>query len=262
MRKLYPAIAMCASLAAGAPPVRVLTPTARQYEKVEIALAPEHAPDNPFDPNGAELDAVIMTPSGKRMRVPGFWYQGYRRELQNPEAKGLERVEVLTPEGGPEWRVRFSGGETGTHRVVLEWKDQSGNHRSAEQTFLIVPGPRPGFIRVSPRNRQYLEDASGHVFFPLGENLCMYQRKEGTYYFDRLLDKLRAAGGNYVRLWQEYNLNSRMPVSGPGDGDFTGFPLETQVTGLAISLGLLARTISVLVTVTSGTQLPARWRRL
>jgi hypothetical protein len=213
--------------------VRVLTPTARQHEQVEIALTPDRIPGNPFDPNQVTLDALITLPSGKQVRVPGFWFQDYRRSIQNPEASGIHRIEVLAPVGKPEWRVRFSSGEVGEHRVTLVLKDQSGTRRSKEQAFTVAPGARAGVIRISPRNRHYLEEPSGRVFFPIGENLCMYQRKEGTYYFDRLLGKLAAAGGNYVRIWQEYYV-SRDPkiLAKPGDGSFTGFPLETQVTGL------------------------------
>jgi hypothetical protein len=61
----------------------------------------------------------------------------------------------------------------------------------------------------------------------------MYQKQEGTFYFDRLLRKLSDAGGNYVRLWQEYYVPRDVSVvAGPGDASFTGFPLETQITGL------------------------------
>ncbi|MCJ7501869.1 MAG: hypothetical protein MUP80_02245 [Acidobacteriia bacterium] len=53
--------AWSASFLAG---VRLLTPTARQYEKVEIALPVEVVPDNPFDPNLVALDALVTLPSG------------------------------------------------------------------------------------------------------------------------------------------------------------------------------------------------------
>jgi len=222
--------AWSASFLAG---VRLLTPTARQYEKVEISLPVEVVPDNPFDPNLATLDALVTLPSGKSVRVPGFWFQDYRRSLRDSAAPEVERLEELTPLGRPEWRVRFSSGEVGTHRFVLELKGSGSTRRSKEFSFEITPGPRRGFIRVSPRNRQYLEDESGRPFFPIGQNLCMYEGKEGTYYFDRLLAKLAQAGGNFVRLWQEYYVPRDLKLlAAPGDGSFTGFPLETQVTGL------------------------------
>jgi Domain of unknown function (DUF5060) len=221
------------SASAQLPEPTVLTPAVRQYEMVEIALTPQRVPKNPFNPNLITLDAIVTLPSGKQVRVPGFWFQGYRRSIANPNATGADRVEVLAPEGKPGWRVRYSSGAAGVHRAVLELKDPSGVRRSREVTFTVSAGQHPGVIRVSPRNRQYLEDASGRVFFPIGQNLCMYEKKEGTYYFDRLFQKLAAAGGNYVRLWQEYYVpQDPKIVAGAGDGSHAGFPLETQATGL------------------------------
>lgn len=213
--------------------VRVLTPEVRQYEKVEIACVTATAPDNPFDPNEAMLDGIFSLPSGRQVRVPGFWFQDYQRSLANPTASAPDRVELLTPRGRPHWRVRFSSGEVGPHRAVLELR-QAGQQvwRSRPLFFTVSPGPDGGPIRVSRRNPAYLEDQAGRWFFPIGQNLCMSQRQEGTFYYDRVLGKLAAAGGNYVRLWQEYYVSPDPEVIGPGMGTWTGFPLETQATGI------------------------------
>ncbi len=216
------------------PGVAVLKAAVRQHEKVEFAFTPEQPPDNPFDPNEVTLDGVFVLPSGRQVRVPGFWFQDYRRDLKNVDAQGIDRIEVLTAVERPGWRVRFSSGEVGPHRAVLELKDRRGVRRSAELAFTVAAGPARGMIRVSPRNAAFLEDRAGKVFFPIGQNLCMYQLKEGTYYYDRLLTKLGSAGGNYVRLWQEYSAPAGLKLErvGPGDSTFAGFPLETQITGL------------------------------
>lgn len=213
--------------------VRIPVTEARQYEKVEIEVDAGGFQCNPFDPDEVTLDAEVTMPSGAKLRVPGFWYQDYRRTLRNPDAKGVEREEVLALNGKPGWRLRFASGETGEHRILLQLKDLDGVRRSGPYSVQVRAGARPGFVRVSPRNCHYLEYSSGLSFFPIGENLCMYQRREGTYYFDRLLERLAANGGNYVRLWQEYYV-PRDPtvVAKPGDAEFTGFPLETQSTGL------------------------------
>ncbi|MCC7496593.1 MAG: DUF5060 domain-containing protein [Bryobacterales bacterium] len=212
--------------------VRVLTPTVRQYEKIELAWTPERTPANPFDPNEIRLDGRLTMPSGKVIEMPGFWYQGYRRSLQNPAAAAKEQVELLAADGKPEWRLRFSSGEIGQHRFILELTQGGQVRRSRELTVDVTKGPGRGVIRVSRKNHRYLEDAHSRTYFPIGQNLCMYERREGTYYYDRLLSKLRAAGGDYVRLWQEYYVPKEPGVAGAGDGSFTGFPLETQQTGL------------------------------
>lgn len=211
---------------------RVLTPSVRQYEKIELACRPEQPPKNPFDPNEIRLDARVTTPSGKVLAVPGFWFQDYGRSLQNPAARDRDRVEILAAEGMPEWRVRFSSGEIGRHRFVLELSEGGKVFRSRELAVDVAAGRGRGVIRLNRRNHAYLEDARGQTYFPIGQNLCMYEQKEGTYYYDRTLAKLSDAGGDYVRLWQEYYVPRAPGVAAAGDGSFTGFPLETQATGL------------------------------
>jgi hypothetical protein len=212
---------------------RVLTQENRQYQKIEIGWRPESIPANPFDPNVVTLDATVVFPSGRQMVVPGFWFQDYDRSLQNPEIRGPGAVELLRAVGTPEWRVRFASGEVGLHQVTLVLQTGSETRRSTPISVRVAAGPGGGFVRASRRNPQFLADESDHPFFPIGENLCLYEQREGTYYFDRLLTRLAAAGGNYVRLWQEYYVpKDPKIIAGPGDGSYAGFPLETQVTGL------------------------------
>ncbi|HLF94437.1 MAG TPA: hypothetical protein VJB14_13320 [Planctomycetota bacterium] len=212
---------------------RVVTPEARQNERAELALAADPAPARPFDPNAVALDATVTLPSGKSMRVPGFWFQDYKRSVKDPKAEGAARVEVLEAVGKPEWRVRFSSAEIGAHRVVLELKEGPRVRRSAPLEVKVAVGRRAGPVRVSPRNPGYLEDGSGRAFFPIGQNLCMSPDREGTYFFERILPKLAANGANYVRLWEEYYPQGDLKrPSAPGDGSNCGFPLETFVTGI------------------------------
>ena len=172
--------ALAPALALAAPEgLRILTPSPAQFEKIEIALSSERAPANPFDPSQVELDATIRMPSGKTITVPGFWFQNYRRSLANPAATGNDRVEVLAPAGAPEWRVRFASGETGPHLVRLTLREGGRVQQVSERSITVSPGPARGWVRASPRNRRYLEDGAGHTFFPLGQNLCMYEAQGG-----------------------------------------------------------------------------------
>jgi hypothetical protein len=222
-----------ALLLLASPEVHLLTPQPHQYDLVELEISVGLNSANPFDPNQAAVDAVITLPSGRLQRVPGFWYQDFHRSIANPGSVGVDRVEQLTPVDQPAWRIRFASPEAGAHRVAVEWKIAGQAGRSQPIEVHIQAGPRPGFIRRSPRNAMYLEHDSGRPFFPIGENLCMYQNREGTYYFDRLLEKLASNDANYVRLWQEYYVPPDPSiVAAPGASSFSGFPLETQATGL------------------------------
>jgi hypothetical protein len=217
-----------------APPgVKVLTSQARQYELVEVEVNPGLPAANPFSPDDATVDATVVLPSGRSLKVPGFWYQTYTRSIANPGAAGAERIERLAEAGPAGWRVRFASPEAGLHRVSIEWRIAGRAGKAGPVNVQVQPGLQPGFVHVSPRNPRYLEHDSGRPFFPVGENLCMYERREGTYYFDRLLERLAQGGGNYVRLWQEYYVPQDVSVvASPGDAGFAGFPLETQATGL------------------------------
>lgn len=153
------------------PEVHLLTPQPHQYDLVELEISIGLNSANPFDPNQAVVDSVITLPSGRLLRVPGFWYQDFRRSIANPEAAGVDRVEQLTPVGQPVWRIRFASPEAGAHRVAVAWKIAGQSGRSQPLEVRIQAGPRPGFIRRSPRNGMYLEHDSGRPFFPIGENL-------------------------------------------------------------------------------------------
>lgn len=215
------------------PGVRLLTPEAAQYEKVELELPSPAVPDNPFDPGQSAVDGAVTLPSGRILRVPGFWYQAYKRSIANPAATGNERIEELTPVGEPVWRIRFSSPESGPHKVSV-WSRINGRRGQAPAvTVMVRPGRKAGFLRRSPGNAGYLEHENGKPFFAIGQNLCMYENREGTYYYDRILPKLAANKVNYVRLWQEYYVPQDITlVASPGSGSFAGFPLETQATGL------------------------------
>jgi hypothetical protein len=236
--EMFNAILLAVSLAAAGPApmlheARVLTPTVKQYERAEIALSYEPGNLNPFDPASVAVDGVVTFPSGKTIRVPAFWYQEYRRSLKDPNANGAERVEVVTAVGKPEWRLRFSSGEVGVHRVVLEVKYASGGGQCQSVEVKVAAGDRRGPIRISPRNKTYLEDAAGKSFFPIGQNLCMYPDREGTYFYERVLPKLSSNGSNYVRLWEEYYVQGDLKrPADVGNGSNAGFPLETVVTGI------------------------------
>ena len=66
--------------------------------------------------------------------------------------------------------------------------------------------PAPSFVRVSPRDRRYLELSDGAPYIPIGLNLIAppEQAKDGTpglSVYEKWLDRLAANGGNYVRAW-------------------------------------------------------------
>ena len=52
--------------------VRLLTPSPAIFERIEFAIEADHDPDNPFDPDSADLRTIVTMRSGRKIVVPGF----------------------------------------------------------------------------------------------------------------------------------------------------------------------------------------------
>ena len=162
------------------------------FERIEITVEAGATFDNPFDSGDVALDARIVAPSKKVYDVPGYFHQGYRRELKG-------RREVLTPIGKPAWKIRYCPSEPGAHQFSLRLRDRSGTAAAPSRRFTVTPGKSPGLIRVSPRDRRYFAFDSGKAYFPLGANIPAAGWR-GTFDYDDWLPSLAKSGGNYARL--------------------------------------------------------------
>jgi len=165
----------------------------QRFGSLEMTVDLSATYDNPFDAGDVTLDARILTPSKKRVDVPGFYYQAFARELTGGK-------EVLTAVGRPSWRLRFMPKEVGVHTVTLRVHDRSGTGVLPNRRFTVAPSSLPGMVRVSPRDPRFLERENGKPFFPIGANLC-YAGPRGTFEYDRWLTAYARAGCNYGRIW-------------------------------------------------------------
>ena len=57
------------------------------------------------------LDLEVTAPSGKQVRVPGFFYREFDRSLDGHR-------EVLAPRGEEAWRIRWLPTEAGRHTLT------------------------------------------------------------------------------------------------------------------------------------------------
>ncbi len=169
--------------------------SAAVYELFETAGWLGVAVDNPFDPEQVDLVGEFRDPDERIHEIPGFWYQGYRRELDGD-------TERLTPVGDGHFRVRFMPDRPGTWRY--RWRVSAGERRGATAwRELRVEPPRGGThgpLRQSPHDTRYLAYADGAPFFAIGSNMA-WTGSGGSYDYDRWLAALAGQGGNYVRLW-------------------------------------------------------------
>ncbi len=169
-----------------------------RYEKLELTVDLGATYDNPFDPDDVALDAVFISPTGKRFNVPGFFMLPYRREIRMGH-------EITIPQGPGVWKVRFAPSETGNWTYFLRLKDRTGQIEGGRGSFRCVPGKSHGFIRVSKIDPHYLAFDDGTGFFAIGHNLPGYHTSRQLA--DEALRKFAAAKENYNRWWlYSYNL--------------------------------------------------------
>lgn len=180
-------------------PLRLLsvTPSRTQvprYGLVEFRLNLQATYRNAFDPDQIAVEGVFTTPSGGKVQVPGFFYRAYSRKLEG-------RDERLSPDGEPDWRIRFAPTQVGRYQMVVTVRDSTGKMvRSQPVAFRCVASQQPGFVRLSKDDRRYFAFDNGQPYLPIGANVC-WGSSRGTFDYDDWLPRYARAGGNYFRVW-------------------------------------------------------------
>ncbi len=192
-------------------PVRVTAISANaarvgQYEKLELSFQLSRVFENPFDPREADVRGHFVSPSGKHVEVPAFFYQGYEREL-------VEGVERLTAAGGSQWKVRFATAEMGAWQTSIK-VNGAAVEGGGPLKFEVIRSNLPGYVRQSRKDPAYFEFTSGQFFYPIGHALrspsdgrrpydypFALPDGKGTYIYDDYFRKMAAAGENMARIW-------------------------------------------------------------
>ena len=176
------------------------------YEKFELTFNLSRTYSNPFDPDVVDVQVHFTSPTGKGVSIPAFLYQDYLRKLTN-------RKEVLVPVGRSEWKARFAPTELGTYRYFIEVDDGELFH-TQQREFEAVASKSPGFVRISPRDRNYFEFDNGEQFYPIGHNtVAPFDVRnadilgismlfdEGTFAYARFFGRMSKHGENLARVW-------------------------------------------------------------
>ncbi|RYG45844.1 hypothetical protein EON79_11625 [bacterium] len=192
-------------------------PKVVQYARAELRADVTGPVRDAFDSDDVRLDARIVTPSGKRLSVPGFLYQPFTRKvgvltrpiailstqaLADGKASPTETTgdgEILSAAGSKEWRVRFAPMEKGTYKVALFWKTKGGQ-ASAPAKSLTVSAAKGGFVGVSRRDPRYFALTDGTPYWPIGTNLG-WSGARGLRDFENWIPAFAGAGANWGRLW-------------------------------------------------------------
>jgi hypothetical protein len=176
------------------------------FQPVEFTVDLSASYDNPFDPVQVALDADFITPSGRPERVPGFYYQGFKGEYESGE-------ELLSLDGAPSWKVRYTPREAGDYSVTFRVRDRSGQVTSKPMSFRCLPSDSDGFVRTSSAQRsgpKHFRLDSGKTLFLIGHNVVSYLAN-----LDDVFRKMSAGGENYTRFWMcswSLGLEASQPV--------------------------------------------------
>jgi hypothetical protein len=224
-----------------------------RYEKYEISFAisrafaadsllpyyPYDASDTPaaspgrnapYGQDGITIDAHLHSPSGSDLVVPAFYLQKYQRVLNGG-------TETLTATTELSWNVRFAPEETGTYSYFISIEDKSGTTHwppGPPRTFVSTVSSSKGFVRVSPRDKRFMQYDNGESFVPIS-SAHQWWKDIGLRSYDttNAFDDFGAHGINLVRVWDQ-NDGYKLTVEGHFDAYGTGNsnPADNAVPGI------------------------------
>jgi hypothetical protein len=132
-----------------------------KYEKFELKLGLGNVGiENPYDPADIDVYAIFTTPSGKKIKINGF-FDDYR--------------------GINQWKLRFSPNETGDYTYQVFVNDAGGKGESTPGKFTAIQSTHHGWIKPSVKNPHYFtyDDGTSYygvgVYSPWGNNASRFE---------------------------------------------------------------------------------------
>jgi hypothetical protein len=165
---------------------------------------------NPYRATELALDAEFTLPSGKALRVPGFYTQDY-------VARDSGAIPVA---GSAGWRVRFSGPEAGQYKGKVELRVRGKLVASRGlPSFTLGNSSSHGMIRVSRMSPRCLEYDDGASYFAVGQDVAwttdVTKSIPGATVasptlawdkaFSRWFSRMGENGANWARVWMKPN---------------------------------------------------------
>lgn len=120
----------------------------KKYEKFEVLLDLSNVEiENPYDPDDIDVYALFTAPSGKKMKINGF-YDNYK--------------------GANKWKVRFSPNEKGEYHYQVFVNDGGKKGETSISQFTATESAHHGWIRPSVKNPHYFVQDDGTSFYGVG----------------------------------------------------------------------------------------------
>lgn len=146
-----------------------------------------------FDPSNMNIEVQFTSPSGRKINVPAFIYQGFKAEYEGD-------LELLARDGNLTWKVRFSPTEIGDYSFIINAKDEKIRAKSEERKFTCIDSTSKGFVKISNPPEKgapiYFLLDNGETLFLIGHNMPTYYPNVEEYF-----KKMASAGENYNRFW-------------------------------------------------------------
>ncbi len=160
--------------------------TLPRWQPISADFTLSQLAQNPYDPDFADVLGEVEGPDGQRRRHPAYWFEPQRLEFDG-------KVEQVVPAGSGSWRWRWTPPSAGTWRWRLvarvkvrdAWLTSESEWRTA--TVSAESGGLPT-VGLDPKDPQWLADADGRFWYPIGINL----RSPGDSRQDGDLERERA----------------------------------------------------------------------
>ena len=181
-----------------------------RYEKLDIDITGVGEFAKPMNPYEVKLDAILVTPSGKSIKVPGF-------AMHQTKPTGSDITPKYKPVGPWLWKIRYAPDETGTYKGTASLVVAGRAAKNSDPfEFKVVESKSKGFIRVSKSNPFAFQYADGSPYILIGQNLCWANdtaQAGRLARYTKWLDDMAANNCNYIRIW----LGSRWSFGIEGD---------------------------------------------
>lgn len=183
--------------------------------RCQIGVLAEYG--SPFDVSAIQLGVEVQPPEGQALTQPAFMSQPFASRVEQRPAEATGAVEpgaeprkveaeVLTPAGQPGWEAAVDARHAGVYRLRPGVRTKEGEFWGDACSLLVTPAAdaRMGPLSASRRDERFLADPQGQAVFLLGHNLGWLVNETGPQSLDnwcRALDRMKAAGLNYCRIW-------------------------------------------------------------
>jgi hypothetical protein len=192
--------------------IRIITEPGEIYEKFEVAFQVKGEFRNPFDPDQIQIDGHFLSPDGKQLIVPAFYYQDFQRTAADGGKEVLKKI------GEPNWRIRFTPRMQGTWLLRICVRGEEGIVYSDAMNFSVKSSDAKGFIRKKP-NTNYFSYENDSPYFPIGENMA-WPIRNGIADYDVWLTAAGKSGMNLARIWLQWNNTLQIEHEGTGPGRY------------------------------------------